>query len=283
MIPLAKSLLRVFLILLLIPVLLLLGCQSRIIYFPNAYHEGYRRTLEKRGGQPVRYETGQGSQAAFYLPPKDGQSPPKVVWLCFAGNGSLAMDWLSYVREWDDSFSYLLVDYPGYGDCKGKPTPGHIRDSSKQAVTALAAHLHLTVEQLQPRLAVLGHSLGTAAGLMAADDQKIQRVVLISPFTTMTEMGRRVLGWPLCYLNLHRFDNRTHLAHVCDHGARVVIFHGTADEIIPATMSRELAAAHPAQVTLHLEEGQDHNYIIGNVSPKIGAAMRELVAAGGNP
>lgn len=270
-------LLRLLFLLLIIPVLLLLGCQSRIIYYPQPYYEGNKRTLAKHKGERIEYVTAQGRQAAHYIPPKNGEAVPQVIWLCFAGNGSLALDWLAYLNEWDASFGYLLVDYPGYGDCTGKPNPKSIRESSQAAVTALAGHLKMSPEALRPRLAVLAHSIGCAAGLMAAEDQSVKRVILISPFTTMTEMGRRLLGWPLCYLNLHRFNNRATLARICEQGGRVIIFHGTADEMIPASMSRELAAAHPKEVTLHEETGQDHNYIVGNCSAKIHAAMMQMV------
>jgi uncharacterized protein len=269
-----RRILRVIFLLLLLPVLLLLGCQSRLIYYPQPNHEGLHKTLAKQNGQPVEYQTPQGRQVAFYIPPRSGApGTPDTIWLCFAGNGSLALHWLSLLREWDPSFGYLLVDYPGYGDCQGKPSPATIRESSKAAVTALAAHLKLTPQDLQPRLAVLAHSIGCAAGLMAAEDQQVKRIVLISPFTTMTEMARRLLGWPLCYLNLHRFDNRKHLGAVVKQGAEVTIFHGTADEMIPISMSRELAAAHPDSVILHEEAGQDHNFIVGNCATKIGAVM----------
>lgn len=275
--PLLTRLLRLLFLLLLIPVLLLLGCQSRIIYYPQPYHEGNKRTLAKHKGERIEYVTAQGRQAAHYIPPKNGEASPRVIWLCFAGNGSLALDWLAYLNEWDASFGYLLVDYPGYGDCAGKPNPKSIRESSQEAVTALAGHMKMTPEALRPRLAVLAHSIGCAAGLMAAEDQSVKRVILISPFTTMTEMGRRLLGWPLCYLNLHRFNNRATLARVCEQGGRVIIFHGTADEMIPVSMSRSLAVAHPKEVTLHEEAGQDHNYIVGNCSAKIHAAMMQMV------
>jgi pimeloyl-ACP methyl ester carboxylesterase len=260
-------------LLMLIPVLLLLGCQSKIIYYPQPYHEGNKRTLEKHDGVALEYVTGQGRQVAHYVPARDGTAG--TIWICFAGNGSRALDWLAFRNEWDASFGYLLLDYPGYGDCEGKPNPKSIRESSQAAVLALAGHLKTTPEALRARLAVLGHSLGCAAGLMAAQDQAVKKVVLIAPFTTMTEMGRRVLGWPLCYLNLHRFDNQKTLAAVVKNGARVTIFHGTADEVIPVSMGRELAAAHPGVVTLHEAAGQDHNFILGNCAVKIGEAMSE--------
>jgi pimeloyl-ACP methyl ester carboxylesterase len=62
---------------------------------------------------------------------------------------------------------------------------------------------------------------------------------------------------------------------VVKNGARVTIFHGTADEVIPVSMGRELAAAHPGVVTLHEAAGQDHNFILGNCAVKIGEAMSE--------
>lgn len=257
--------------LMLIPVILLLGCQSKIIYHPQPYHEGNKRTLEQHGGVALEYVTGEGRQVAHYVSARGGSTGS--IWMCFAGNGSRALDWLAFRNDWDASFGYLMIDYPSYGDCSGKPKPESIRESSLAAVEALARHLKLTAEMLRPRLAVLGHSLGCAAGLMAAEDQGVKKVVLISPFTTMTEMGQRVLGWPLCYLNLHRFDNRKSLAAVVQKGAVVAIFHGTADEVIPISMARELAAAHPSAVTLHEEAGQDHNVILGNCSAKIHAAM----------
>jgi pimeloyl-ACP methyl ester carboxylesterase len=105
----------------------------------------------------------------------------------------------------------------------------------------------------------------------------IRRGVLLSPFTTMTDMGRIVLGWPLCYLNQHRFNNRTTLGHVASRdGARFVIFHGEEDEVIPVRMGVELAAAHPQAVTFHAVPGGHHNDLLDLISPQIGRAMAEV-------
>lgn len=282
--PLWKRLIRLVAIIVLCPVLLLLGCQSKLIYHPNPYREAYESMLRATKGVRLRFGTGQGAQMAFYIPPRAAAAGlPQAVWVCFAGNGSLALDWLNYTDKWDPGYAYLLVDYPGYGDCAGTPSPASIRENGTAAVAALAAHLHTTQAELQPRLAVLGHSLGSAASLMAADSLDLRRGVLLSPFTSMTEMGRIVLGWPLCHLNLHRFDNRRTLAHVAARqGARLVIFHGTEDEVIPVPMGRELAAAHPQAVTLHEVPGAHHNDIIGRAAPQIGQAMAQVLGASGH-
>lgn len=273
-------LLRLGALVILTPVIFLLGCQSKLIYYPNAYRAEHEAELRSAKGERLRFVTAQGKQTAFYIPPRSAATGlPQTVWLCFAGNGSLALDWLHVIDEWDDRFAYLLVDYPSYGECEGSPTPERIRASSQTAVAALAGHLKTTQAELRPRMAVLGHSLGCAAALMAADDLDVRRGVLMSPFTSMTDMGRIVLGWPLCYLNLHRFDNRTTLGHVASRaGARFVIFHGGDDEVIPVRMGRELAAAHPQAVTLHEVPGGRHNDLLDLVSPQIGRAMAEVTA-----
>lgn len=282
--PLWKRLLRLLAVLILTPVLFLLSCQSRLIYFPNPYQVEHESMLHTAKGERLRFTTSQGSQTAFYIPPRAPASGlPQTVWLCFAGNGSLALDWLPCTEEWDARFAYVLVDYPSYGECAGTPTPERILENGKAAVEALAKHLHSSQAELQPHLAVLGHSLGAAAALMTADDLDLRRGVLLSPFTTMTDMGRIVLGWPLCHLNQHRFDNRRTLGHIAVRaGARIAIFHGTEDEVIPVRMGQELAAAHPQAVAFHAVPGGHHNDLLTLVSPEIGRAMA-AVTAGANP
>ncbi|MCB1277485.1 alpha/beta fold hydrolase [Prosthecobacter sp.] len=280
--PLWKRLLRLAAILILTPVIFLLGCQSKLIYHPSSYRAEDETMLGKARGERVRFTTSQGAQSAFYVPPRsDAAGLPQTVWLCFGGNASLALDWLRFTNDWDGRFAYLLLDYPGYGECSGNPTPATIRESSKAALEALAKHLNTTRADLQPRLALLGHSLGCAAALMAAEDLDVRRAVLLSPFTSMTDMGRIVLGWPLCHLNLHRFDNRKALSRVASHeGVRIVIFHGTDDEVIPARMGRALAEAHPREVTFYEVPGGHHNDLLSRVSDRVGDAMRELAHSG---
>ena len=270
-----RRLLRLVGIALLAPVVFLLGCQSRLIYYPRPYGEDHLVQARKAGVVALEYRTGEGKQVVHYVPPALGAATsPRRIWVCFAGNGSLALDWLFMRSSWAAEDACLLVDYPGYGLCEGKPNPARIRASALAAVEALARHQGTSVEDMTPRLDVLGHSIGCAAGLMLAHDLGVQRIVLISPFTSMTEMGRRVLGWPLCYLNLHRFDNRHHLAAVVQKGAKVTVLHGCEDNIIPVEMSRELAAAHPQAVKLSEIPDAGHNDILDFADARIREALK---------
>jgi hypothetical protein len=113
---------------------------------------------------------------------------------------------------------------------------------------------------------------------MAADTLQLKSAVLCAPFTTMTEMGRRLLGWPLCCLNMHRFDNVAHLRTLDGRGAAVRIFHGSEDESIPVAMGRQLYELFPRTVQFTAVPEAHHNDVVMQAREEIGNAMREMAA-----
>jgi pimeloyl-ACP methyl ester carboxylesterase len=253
----------------------LLGCQSKLIYFPRPYGSHELRAFRHDGGIELGFTTSQGRQVAFYRPPR-AESASAPVWLFCAGNGSVALEVTNEIALWDRSAGWLLVDFPGYGSCAGRPSPSTIRENMLGAVDALAAHLGTTRESLRPRLGASGHSLGAAAALIAADELDLRRVVLMSPFTSMLDLARASVGWPLCHLLRHRYNNRAPLAAVVARGADVRLFHGAEDEIIPVAMSRELAAAHPNAVRLVEVPDAHHNDLLLYIGDTLGAHFKEL-------
>jgi len=213
--------------------------------------------------EPLRYETDQGKQVSFWRKPKGGGEATRI-WLMCSGNGSYALQWvdlLAMVR--DPDAGYLLLDYPGYGFSEGSCTPERILAASEAAVSALAVHLGLPREQLDARLSVLGHSLGCAAALQYAARHPVQRIILAAPFTTMVEMGHRIVFWPCGQLVWHRFDNVARLAEISQQQPRppIEIVHGADDLMIPARMSAELAAPYPDWIKRTVIPGVDHEEI----------------------
>lgn len=255
---------------------LLLGCQERLMYFPHSYSSGQREEFRAAGGREVEHEISCGRQVAFYLPPRGaaGSGLPRRLWLVFAGNASLALDWFPVLREAPEGNGFLFIDYPGYGRCEGTPNPPAVLEGGTSAVRALARLLGVEPAALAARTGVLGHSLGAAAALMVAEELRLREVILIAPFTTMTEMALQVVGWPLGHLNRHRYDNRARVAALVPAGARIHIFHGTADDIIPLEMGRRLAETSPG-ITFHPLKGADHVTVIDEAQAAIFSLMRE--------
>lgn len=252
-----------------ITAIVLLAIQSRFIYFPRKYETGYIEKVHK-DLIFISYSTDEGGQVAFYLPPRNkdiDNAGPDRVWVFFGGNANLALDWLGFIeRSPHKNDGFLMIDYPGYGVNEGDPSPSGILESSSEAFSALADTLQIGTESLKEKLGVVGHSLGAAAGLDFAVKYSVKKLLLIAPFTTMHDMAVLMVGYPFCYVLLHRFDNVHRLKEITkmNKPPHIVLIHGDMDDVIPVTMSRKLAKMYKDDIQYIEIEGQDHINIRDN-------------------
>ena len=259
-----------------IPLLLLVG-QHAMIYHGCPYRPSYQARLPARAVE-LRYATAQGRQLSFYLPPMNSElRGPKRVWAMFPGNASLALDWIHFAAQAPDSHDgFLLIEYPGYGDSEGSASPASIDEAAEKAFDELAAKLAIDRQLLDGRMNVIGLSLGCGAALQFAARHPANKVILIAPFTSLQDSARRLVGFPLCRLLLHNFDNRARLAELAARSPApaVTIFHGSDDITVPPRMGRELAGLFPKMITFHEIAGADHNSVLPEALPEIYEAMK---------
>jgi hypothetical protein len=252
-------------------VVLLLLFQNLLIYHPRKYSFDF--SVRYPFLVPLAYTTAQGRQQSYYFPPRlsPGQ-PPHRFWVVFPGNGSRALDWMDFLDPpADPRDGFLLIDYPGYGACRGSPSPATIEASAEAAFAALAESLHSQPALLESNLNLLCQSIGCATGLNFAVHHPVDRIILLSPFTSLRDMARLAIGWPLCWLLIHNFDNSARLRELAarPNPPRVIIFHGDADTLVPITMGRQLAAMFPAMITFQSVPGAGHNTILHDARPQI--------------
>jgi pimeloyl-ACP methyl ester carboxylesterase len=237
-----------------------------MVYHPRPYDESYAYAFPANGVE-INYTVATAKYCAYYIP---ATAPlPKRLWIAFCGNGSLALDWTTVLREYpgnDDAF--LLIDYPGYGKNGGYATIASTRASAGAALKALSERLKLSEDQLT--VCTIGHSLGSAVALDFATHHRVQKVALIAPFTTLREEAATMLGGWIARLLIESYDNRANLAEIAKRnpGARVAIFHGTRDEVIPVRMGRELAREFPF-VEFFAIQGADHVSVLNHAHDKI--------------
>jgi pimeloyl-ACP methyl ester carboxylesterase len=256
---------------------LLLLFQNQLIYHPRANDADYRDRLPPRTVE-LKYTTSQGNQVCYFVPPK-ARSPaePERIWVLFPGNASLALDWLTFISVAPrPSDAFLLIDYPGYGACEGSASAKSIEESAEQAVATLASALQTNREALDQRLNGLGLSIGCATALQFSVRHPIKELILVAPFTSLRDVARRVVGFPLCYLLRHNYDNLARLSELAARPAppRVTVVHGTEDKTVPVRMGQELARLFPRMIEFHEIAGADHNTILGEGLPFIHAAMK---------
>ena len=237
-----------------------------MVYHPRPYDESYVYALPADGTE-VNYSVANAKYVAFYVP---GTKPtPKRLWVAFCGNGSLALDWTTVLRQYPpNGDAFLLVDYPGYGKNGGYATIASTRLSADAALKALIERLQIDEDHLT--LCTIGHSLGAAVALDFAAHHPVQKIVLIAPFTTLREEAASIVGGWIARLLLESYDNRGNLAASMKRNpdARIAIFHGTNDEVIPVRMGRELKHQFPF-VEFFAVKGADHVSVLNHAHDDI--------------
>lgn len=240
--------------------------QHSMVYHPRPYDESYVYALPGDAVE-INYTAGAAKCSAYYLP--GANLTPKRIWLAFCGNGSLALDWTTILRDYPwNGDAFLLIDYPGYGKNGGYATIASTRASAEAALKALAERLQTDEDHL--RLCAIGHSLGAAVALDFAARHKIDRVVLIAPFTTLREEAATMVGGWIARLLIESYDNRANLSEMLKRNAntQIAIFHGTNDQVIPVRMGRELAREFPS-VEFFTVKNADHVSVLNHGHDKV--------------
>jgi pimeloyl-ACP methyl ester carboxylesterase len=248
--------------------------QRSFIYYRRKYPQDVVQRALGRRVAVIEFQTSQGKQAAFLDSRNLSDSPPRRLWLMFGGNAMLALEWLDLLREFPDpSAGFLFVDYPGYGVCEGRPNPAHILESAEKAFHALQDRTHWNLGQ--ESLGVVGWSLGAAAALQFADKQPVGQLILVAPFTTMSDLVKHVLGVPPGPLLMHRFDNVGALRRILARkpAPKVTIVHGRADTLVPITMGRALARLDPQRIRFVEIPAAGHNDVFYRAQPVVFADM----------
>jgi uncharacterized protein len=244
--------------------------QHSMVYHPRPYGAGYAQALPANG-EEISYTLPFGKQTAFYIPARNNGRLPSRLWVAFCGNGSLALDWTTILAGYPNpNDAFLLIDYPGYGKCQGYATIASTRATSDAALNILAKRLALSEEEIELRLSTIGHSLGSAVAIDFGARHRVQRVVAIAPFTTLREEAARIITSPLSYLLIESYDNRAGIAEIRKRNpeAKIAIFHGKKDEVIPVEMGRELAQKFPF-IDFFPVAGADHVSVLSEAHDKI--------------
>lgn len=171
---------------------------------------------------------------------------------------------------WRAGHNVLLFDFRGSGDSEGSHLTMALHEQRD-----LQAAIDL-VQRLRPgaRVSVVGFSMGAATAILTASvDDRIERLVLDSPFATMQDViatGYRRYRIPGTFLpvadavNRVRYGYRFAQVRPIDVIGRIaprpmLLLHGTDDRVIPYEHAHRLVeAAGPGAAELVTFDGVDH-------------------------
>jgi pimeloyl-ACP methyl ester carboxylesterase len=203
---------------------------ARSLTFPAPH----ARVWPKYAEAPLRIASPAGDVLAWYVPAPAGA--PTLLY--FHGNGEQLADAIpfgSWLRE--QGLGLLAVEYPGYAGAPGAPSEATILTAARTATAYLRDTLHVPRE----RTVLLGRSLGTGVAAALAADGLGAKLILLSPYTSIPDVGARAFPFlPVHLLAPDRFDTLSLAPRIT---VPTLVMHGTADEVIPVELGREVAHA----------------------------------------
>lgn len=97
--------------------------QDVLLWHPLPYRPGQVEAFP-RSLAALDFRTTQGKQTAFYAPARDFRPLPSALWVLFAGNGSLAMDWQGLAEADPDQVALFCLSITrDMGGAMASPRP----------------------------------------------------------------------------------------------------------------------------------------------------------------
>ncbi|MGV3619763.1 MAG: alpha/beta hydrolase [Archangium sp.] len=150
----------------------------------------------------------------------------------FHGNGE-QVGWLGFIaQEYEErGVSFVAVEYPGYPGTNGIATEEGIMNAAQVALKQLAIP--------RERLILEGQSVGTGVAVAMAAKGWGSKLILLSPYTALPDVGARVFSWlPVKLLMRDRFDS---LSRAGDVKVPTLIVHGRNDDVVPFELGEQLS------------------------------------------
>lgn len=231
--------------------LLVWRVQERMVWMPPRMAV-YPRADARR----VEFAAEDGQPLYAWLVGDPAKSAGVVI--AFHGNADLAaylVPWASEVAR-RTGRAVLVPEYRGYGGLTGVPDYAGSRLDARAAWRVVREQLGVD----SSRIALYGHSLGSAVATELAAEHRPAALLLVSPFTSAREMATRMLPRPVSALwrvvGRVNFDTRAKVAAL---DAPVSVAHGERDDVIPVAMGRAVFAAAREKGQLLLVPGAGHN------------------------
>jgi len=224
--------------------------------------------------ETVRVPTASGKQLHAWLVPAagEGRAPAVVLLHGWGGNAQAMLPLARPLHEAGFTALFLDARCHGLSDADDFASLPRFAEDAGRACDWLAAR-----PDVDPRrIALVGHSVGAGACLLAAAERRdVAAVVSIAAFAHPAEMMRRWLAaksvpelaarYVLAHVERvigHRYDDIAPLASIARLDCPVLLVHGEHDRVVPPDDARRLHAACPDSGTELVMLDADHESFV---------------------
>jgi alpha-beta hydrolase superfamily lysophospholipase len=224
--------------------------QERLIFHPEPVDAGTVYHFD----QPFRevnlnYNAATNLNLVEFRP---ADSPARGVVLYFHGNRQNITRYAAFAKDFTvRGYEVWMLDYPGYG----KSTGSH---AEKDLYAYALIFYKLARSRYTPNQIILyGKSLGTGIAAQLAAVRDCRRLILETPYYSMTSLFRRYLPvYPVSTMLHYHFPTNEYLPAVA---APITIFQGTSDGIVPYGNAERLKPLLKAGDEFIAVPGGSHN------------------------
>jgi pimeloyl-ACP methyl ester carboxylesterase len=118
----------------------------------------------------------------------------------FGGNSELISHRADFFASVFEDYSIYLMNYRGYGNSEGSPSEAGLFSDSLAIYDSLRAR--------HDSITAYGRSLGSGVAVYLAAMRPLERLILLTPYDSITELARRLYPmFPVRYLLKDRFDS----------------------------------------------------------------------------
>ena len=192
----------------------------------------------------------------------------------FGGKGESVERDVGLFRNAAPGYSVYLVPYRGFGPNAGEPT--------ETDLFADALVVDDWVHARQPRVSVMGRSLGSAIATWVASRRPTDKLVLVTPFDSVLNIARE--RYPMFPVALFLKDPYESWRYAESVKAKVLVVLASNDQVVPRANSDALVEHFPVKPEVVVIPHSGHNNIHNSTAyaPAIADFMRvpEKVSTG---
>ncbi|MGH8080357.1 MAG: alpha/beta hydrolase [Lysobacter sp.] len=188
----------------------------------------------------------------------------------FGGNAERVENMRDTLAKWFPDRTIYLLSYRGFGASDGAP------EEAALFADGLAIFDQVAREHTGQPVAVIGRSLGSGVASYVAGKRPVQRLVLVTPFDSLSETAQAHYRWlPTRWLVRDRYDS---IANLRGYFGPILVVRATADDVIPPANTTRLIHSlqtRPQGVDVVQLKGADHHNIA--LYPEYGQALQEFI------
>ncbi len=215
--------------------------QSKIVYHPN--NQDFDNCPAFANALKVNQ---QGTR--MYVSKIDQTKPIAIL---YHGNAGSACDRSHYANIFNHAkYSYIVAEYSGYSNQDIAPSHKTVKQDVRNVVSYLE-------EKNITEYTIVAESIGTGAAAYHTSIQQPQKLLLISPFTTLADIAaNRFWFYPTNLMVDNAFDN---IENLKNYRHNSLIIHGSEDNIIPHQLGKELQDSLQNKKSFKTIQNAGHN------------------------